>query len=56
MHRVHIVVHRIHDCNALLGRWDVPISECRVVSGKIAHTSGKSMSFGALADSASKLL
>ncbi|CAG5072049.1 Isoquinoline 1-oxidoreductase subunit beta [Dyadobacter sp. CECT 9623] len=36
-------------------RWNVPVSECRAEDGKIVHTTGKSLTYGELADDASKL-
>ncbi|MCE7059669.1 molybdopterin cofactor-binding domain-containing protein [Dyadobacter sp. CY343] len=36
-------------------RWNVPVSECRAEDGKIIHTTGKSLTYGELADDASKL-
>ncbi len=36
-------------------KWGVPHSECKAVDGRISHGSGKSASYGALADAAAKL-
>ncbi|HEV7379281.1 MAG TPA: molybdopterin cofactor-binding domain-containing protein, partial [Dyadobacter sp.] len=41
---------------AAAGRWKVPVSECTTENGKVLHkTSGKSLTYGALAEDASKL-
>ncbi|HKY87689.1 MAG TPA: xanthine dehydrogenase family protein molybdopterin-binding subunit, partial [Pseudorhodoplanes sp.] len=36
-------------------RWRVPVAECIAAHGRITHSSGKSESYGALADAASRL-
>jgi len=42
-------------CQAAAEKWGVPLSECNAANGRISHPSGKSESYGALADAASKL-
>lgn len=35
-------------------QWKVPVSECRTQAGQVLHTSGKQLSYGALAEAASR--
>jgi isoquinoline 1-oxidoreductase subunit beta len=40
---------------AAAAKWRVPVSECKAIDGRITHRSGKSASYGALADAAARL-
>jgi isoquinoline 1-oxidoreductase beta subunit len=46
---------RVMLCQAAAARWGVPLSGCSAANGRISHPSGKSESYGALADDAAKL-
>jgi isoquinoline 1-oxidoreductase subunit beta len=46
---------RVMLCQTAAAKWGVPPSECSAANGRISHSSGKSESYGALADAAAKL-
>jgi isoquinoline 1-oxidoreductase beta subunit len=35
-------------------QWKVPVDECKTAAGKVVHSSGKSLTYGALAEAASR--
>lgn len=40
---------------AAAARWSVPVGECRTALGRVLHASGRSLSYGELAEAASRL-
>jgi isoquinoline 1-oxidoreductase beta subunit len=39
---------------AAAAKWRVPVGQCKAIDGRVTHTSGKTESYGALADAAAK--
>lgn len=46
---------RVMLVQAAAQQWGVPASECRAENGQVIHSSGKKLSYGAVADAAAKL-